>query len=95
MFPILLVFLNYLFIYRRRHGASDVLLRPTQAQPLRLTKSVFYSECLEAVENHHRKHKKHQIQKNHHTGYVWSAGDTLARYRYCGTVGTTAVPYLR
>ena len=65
---------------------------------LRLTKSVFYSECLEAVENHHRKHKKHQIQKNHHTGYVWSAGDTLARYRYCGTVGTTAVPtvpYLR
>ena len=49
---------------------------------LRLTKSVFYSECLEAVENHHRKHKKNQIQKNHHTGYVWSAGDTLARYRY-------------
>ena len=58
---------------------------------LRLTKSVFYSECLEAVENHHRKHKKNQIQKNHHMGYVWSAGDTLARYRYCGTVGTTAV----
>ena len=72
--------------------SSSVLLR------LRLTKSVFYSECLEAVENHHRKHNKHQIQKNHHTGYVWSAGDTLARYRYCGTVGTTAVPtvpYLR
>ena len=34
---------------------------------------MFYSECLEAVENHHRKHKKNQIQKNHHTGYVWSA----------------------
>ena len=32
---------------------------------------MFYSECLEAVENHHRKHKKNQIQKNHHTGYVW------------------------
>ena len=46
-----------------------------------LRRRVFYSECLEAVENHHRKHKKNQIQKNHHTGYVWSAGDTLARYR--------------
>lgn len=37
-----------------------------------LRRRVFYSECLEAVENHHRKHKKNQIQKNHHTGYVWS-----------------------
>ena len=59
---------------------------------LRLTKSVFYSECLEAVENHHRKHKKNQIQKNHHTGYVWSAGDTLAR-SYRGTVGTVLGTY--
>ena len=52
------------------------LLRPSSV----LRRRVFYSECLEAVENHHRKHKKNQIQKNHHTGYVWSAGDTLARY---------------
>ncbi len=81
MFPILLVFLNYLFI-----GGVTVPVMSSSVL-LRLTKSVFYSECLEAVENHHRKHNKHQIQKNHHTGYVWSAGDTLAR-SYRGTVPT-------